>query len=178
MNKKNINYALSSDDLYKILENKTNIIDYKLLYNINNIDEVIKHGSCIILYTTGNENGVSFGHWCCILTDEKKNKIEFFDPYGFLIDTEIKKFIDTDYGHKNYKGNQLAKLIYNSKYKNIEYNNHKLQNFKKGINTCGRHCASRILFNDLNLNHYIKLIKNLGYKIPDQFVLDLTNILI
>jgi hypothetical protein len=48
MNKKNINYALSSDDLYKILENKTNIIDYKLLYNINNIDEVIKHGSYYI----------------------------------------------------------------------------------------------------------------------------------
>ena len=73
MEKQNINYALSSDDLYRILENKTNIIDYKKLYNINNIDDVIKDGSCIILYTTGEKEGITFGHWCCVLTNEKKN---------------------------------------------------------------------------------------------------------
>ena len=84
-----------------ILKNETNIIEYNQLYNVYNIDDVLKNGSCVILYTTKRENGLSSGHWCCVVA--LKNKICFFDPYGYIIDDEIKNFIDTDFGDNYYK---------------------------------------------------------------------------
>src|SRR5277367_309500 len=95
---KSISYALSGHDIMRLLKDKTNIISYNDLYNINNIDEILKFGSCVILYNTAENSG----HWCCILTH--KNKIEFFDPYGILIDDEIKpNFMPLEFIKKFYK---------------------------------------------------------------------------
>ena len=166
-------YPLSSNDIMKILDNNTNVIEYSTLYNINNIDDVLKNGSCVILYKTN----INYGHWCCITTN--KNKICFFDPYGYLIDSEIKEFIDNDFGHGYYKGKKLVELLYNSKYKYIEYNDKPLQEMKTNINTCGRHCCTKIIFKNKSLESYIDMCndKSMGYN-PDNFVLKLTNIFI
>lgn len=161
-------YPLSGNDIIKIVD--TNVIEYATLYNIDNIDDVLKNGSCVILYKTSDK----FGHWCCITTN--KNKICFFDPYGYLIDSEIKEFINNDFGKNYYKGKKLVELLYKSKYKNVEYNDNRLQKMIKNNNTCGRHCCTKIMFKDLSLVNYIKMCndKTMANN-PDDFVISVTN---
>jgi len=171
--KYDMDYALSGYDILRILDNNTNIISYNDLYNIENIDDVLKNGSCVILYNTGD----NFGHWCCILTHPEKNKIEFFDPYGILIDDEIRpSFMPLNFIKKFYKKDKkrLRKLIYYSKYNKVEYNNYPLQKRSKNINTCGRHVVTRLIMKDLELEDYANFLYSFK-RSPDEVVLSITN---
>lgn len=174
MDKKSIDYALSNFDINKILDGKCHIIEYSDLYNLNNIYDVLGvYKCCVILYRSSNINA----HWCCIF-ENKDGNIEFFDPYGIIIDNEIdKNYIDNrfynDYYHRGY--HKLSELIINSNYKHIEYNNIKMQEMKSNINTCGRHVSTRLLFRDFSLEEYVNLLGGKNIKYFDNKVLDITN---
>lgn len=169
---KSISYALSGYDILEMLKGKTNIIMYNELYKIKNIDEVIKYGTCVILYNTSEFRG----HWCCLIVNN--DRIEFFDPYGILIDDEIKpSFMSKLFIKKYYSRDKkrLQKLIYYSKYDKVEYNNYPVQKRENNINTCGRHVVTRILMKDLLLEEYIKYIYSFKGRTPDEVVLSITN---
>ncbi len=149
------NYGLSGRQMLDMLNNTPNMIAYHDLYKVNNIDDILKNGMCIILYEVTD----TFGHWTCILTHP--DSIEFFDPYNIIPDGEINtNFMDKSIIKKYYKkGPKLRKLLYNSDYDHIEYNDHALQKKSPNIGTCGRHVIIRLLFRDLNIDDYVKLLK-------------------
>lgn len=173
VDKYNISYSLFGYDIKKILNNKVNIINYNTLFNINNIDEIFKYDSCIILYKT--DTG---GHWCYLLRHKKKNCIEFGDPYGHIMDYILKENIN-DETLKNYYNNNNHRLIFlmvNSNYKYIEYNNYKFQNSDDYINTCGRHCCVRVIYKELSLQQYYNNFKYyIDNHLMDYIVLKITN---
>jgi hypothetical protein len=176
-NKFSIDYPLRGSDILKILNNNTNIIEYKQLYNIEDLEDIFINGSCVILY----RSAPNLAHWCCIF----KNiyGLEFFDPYGCIIDNEINEIeeMNPNYANNYYNNGhkRLLELVLKTGYNELTYNNYKLQQMKHNINTCGRHCAVRLLFKNLNLEDYVdylfKISKN---KYLDEIVLKITNKLI
>src|SRR6478736_4475943 len=82
--------SLSGDDILKLINNKSNVISYDQLKNVKNIKDIMKNGSCIILYLSEKH----FGHWTCVFY-RNKDLIEFFDPYGISIDLE-KNWLNKD----------------------------------------------------------------------------------
>jgi hypothetical protein len=166
--KKEEKKSLSGYEILKALNGKTNLITYPQIHEYKNIQQLLgKHGACVILYMT-KEN---YGHWCCVFRRNAR-EIEFFDPYGIYIDDELnyipkklQKESDQDYPY-------LTKLLYDSRCK-IIYNEHKLQKFKKNVNSCGRWVICRIWLKHIPLEKFVKLFQDKRAS-PDFLVTALT----
>lgn len=159
---------LSSDEMLEALDYKCNIVKYSELKNYKNINDILgEYKKCILLY----ETKLNYGHWTCLYKNKKKNTIFFFDSYGFVIDDELnfiphynKKILNSDYRY-------LTKLLYKSKC-NIEYNEYELQDFSPDVSTCGRWVIVRLLLNNLSVESFYNLFKNIKNK--DLFITLLT----
>lgn len=160
---------LSGSDLLKLVNYKASIISYPEIKNYENLDELLGENQAIILLY---ETEPRVGHWITIFKTPK-NTIEFFDPYGYFPDDEL-EFIPKNFRNiSNQNKRYLTKLLYDSKYP-IEYNNYELQQDKDDIATCGRHVAMRLLFREIPLKNYIKIMKGVKKFSPDDIVTLLT----
>jgi hypothetical protein len=172
-NKNKLDYALSSSDIMDKMNNQTKIIQYGDLSKYSSIDEVFCPFKYVfILYCTKPQEG----HWTVLLR-LPNNDIEFFDSYGSDdVDSEL-SFIPMDYRkHSNQLHKTLSKLLKDSPYR-IHYNDHPMQQFKRGINTCGRHCLVRCFNSDKNIDDYYKAVKYNARKdkiSDDQLITNLT----
>ena len=101
--------ALSDIDIYNKLRGKTNVLLYRELKNINQIEQILKDNSVVILY----EKKPKRKHWICIIRYLKNNipTLEFFDSYGFFPDDE-KKLINKKFLRStNQRYNKIAELL-------------------------------------------------------------------
>jgi hypothetical protein len=167
-------YALSETDMKKVIPT-LKVISYPDLLKASSIDQVLdEKGRLMLLYLTENR---STGHWVCLLKLRGTNIIEYFDPYGHYKPDGEKKWLtpskrrefgqDTDY---------LTELLNSSGYV-IKSNAIPFQKDKADINTCGRHCLTRLYFKHLTLPQYADMVKSTG--IPaDDFVTGFTQRLI
>lgn len=170
--------ALSDKEVMEIIEGRANLILYRSLSNFNNIDEVLgPHQAAIILF----ESKPSFGHWVCLF--KRGNVIEFFNPYGDNkyneegFPDETLTFISKKFRKQSNQDRPvLSQLLLDSPYQ-LTYNEYPFQEMVEDINTCGRHCAVRLMLRDLPLKEYYKFITYLCKYLdvdPDQLVTILT----
>ena len=119
-----------------------------------------ENSGCVILFEKENED---MGHFC-ILFQNKRSGLHFFDPYGF----GMKKVMDlTGSDHK------LQQLI---RGKDIHINKHafqKLHNGQEAVNTCGRHVACRFNCAHMKPDEYERFLHHRGMD-PDDIVTMLT----
>jgi len=160
--------SLTNDDINRLL-NGTSILTYPELKYKQTVDEILdRDGRAVILFLTEDENT---GHWVSIHKDDEDN-INYFDPYG-LDPEEDKEWIPIQ---KLQELDQiqpyLSNLLKRSKLK-VYSNSYPFQKDGKGISTCGRHCAVRLLYKHLDLDDYLRMIKSSGLS-PDDYVSKLT----
>lgn len=150
--KKLMTKSLSNDEILNIIGRKANLIPYSKVHNYKTLDQLMGPSkACIILY----ESKPYYGHWCCIFMNTP-NLCEFFDPYGLFPDMEL-KMIDPEFKKKSFQNEKyLTRLMINSPYQ-LSYNHYPFQEFKKGVNTCGRWVAIRLLFRIMSLDDFINL---------------------
>jgi len=157
-------YSLSEDDIKQIIPT-LKVMSYPQLLEHDNIDDVLdEKGRLMLLYLTEDE---STGHWVCLL--KRGNKIEYFDPYGNYKPDEEKEWLTEDkleqFGQDT---DHLTKMLGSSGYK-VVYSKAPFQEDKQDINTCGRHCATRLYFKHLSLPQYTQMVIDSGMS-PDDFV--------
>lgn len=140
--------ALSNHDLIQMLNGQANIVTYPELINYNRIDDVLgPTGAAFILFETEPR----YGHWVALM--KRGNTIEYFDPYGGIIDGTL-DYIPRDFQKQsNQDKTYLTKLLLDSPYE-IEYNEFPFQKQGDKIKTCGRHSAVRLLLKDLDIYEY------------------------
>lgn len=166
------NIDLSGADIQRITLNKCNIITYDDLQYITDIGQLLgEYNAVIILYTTSK----NYGHFCSLML--KGGILEFFDPYGYNVDEEL-KIIDNLHLRKDGITNtpHLTYLIQTSNYK-FTYNKLQLQEEEAHVNTCGRWAALRVRLREYNLNTFIKLMTNNKFYNGDFWVSALTLLL-
>jgi hypothetical protein len=159
-------YSLSEDDIQKMIPT-LKIIPYPDLLKANNIDEVLdQKGRLMLLYLTENE---MTGHWVCLLKYRDSNIIEYFDPYGnYKPDGESKWISEAKLKQYGQHTKKLSQLLDDSGYV-IKSNAYPFQKDEANMNTCGRHCTTRLYFKNLRLPDYIKLVESTDLS-PDDFV--------
>jgi hypothetical protein len=159
-------YSLSETDIRKMIPT-LKVVAYPDLLEAQSIDEVLDDkGRLMLLYLTENKNT---GHWVCLLNYRNTNIIEYFDPYGnFRPDGESKWLTKSQLKEFGQATKKLTQLLNASKYE-IKSNAFPFQKDKLNMNTCGRHCTTRLYFKNLILPDYIKLVKSTGLT-PDDFV--------
>jgi len=162
--KKLMSVALSGDQITKAtgVTRVVTLSDFKRFTKLS--DLLGPQRACVLLYETAD----NYGHWCCLF-EVNENLVEFFDPYGMMIDHELKYIPDKFLKSKSLNHTYITKLLYDSKYGNIEWNNHPLQSKQNGVNTCGRHVIVRLNNRKLKLDEYIEKISKSGYD-PDTYV--------
>lgn len=171
-----ISTNISDDDLKRYFgENvQENVIKYSELSKYNDISDLLNKDKSykIILF----ENEINSGHWLLIL--RYNSTIEFFNSYGLKPNADFAFVSRIKNWFLGQNPNYLKNLLDNAEKNgfNVIYNKTKLQQMKKGINTCGRWIILRIImmqfFNqDLQgfLNFIYNLVKQYNYS-PDVIV--------
>ena len=140
--------SLSDKDILHITDNKCNVMTY--LLNYKTLDHALgKYGAFCVLYET-NDQG-NYGHWVAVIKIGN-DLIEFFDSLSSKPDKEWAKIAE------QYRKNPyLSHLMKESSYK-LSYNQYHFQ--KPKANTCGRHCALRIVLKEFPLEKYKNAITN------------------
>jgi hypothetical protein len=165
--------SITNEQLEKLFGKDVKVTSYKDLDKIKSLPELFKKiKALIILYEYKN----AYGHWVLVIkTVNKKGEkvIEFFDPYGVMPDRQLKGFTKKTREKFGMKYPTLTKLLLDSGFP-IEFNNHRLQKLKKGVSTCGRWCAVRALFRDLDIDTFAKEMKSKKSMSPDEVVVSLT----
>ena len=158
----------SGSEIVEALDGAVKIVKYPSIHQYQSIDELLRpYGRVVILYETEER----YGHWCCLFL--KNDVLEFFDPYGYKIDEQL-KFIDESYkktSNQNYPF--LARLMFNSPYR-LAYNDVQLQSEKKDVSSCGRHVTMRLIMSDVPIKLYQDIMKSKGSSTPDERVTELT----
>lgn len=162
-------YALSDADIAKLVPG-IKLFRYPEVAEMNSVDECFdKHGRCMLLFLTEDENT---GHWVCMI--RKGKTIEYFDPYGgYGPDAERDWLTPQQAEALGQDEPILSRLIHGSGYK-VKINPYKFQKEGTGMNTCGRHCATRLMLGHLALPQYAQVISNSGVA-PDDFVTAFTS---
>ncbi len=164
-----LSYALSDNDVKALLKGYTKIVPYSDLHKYKSINQLLKpYDSAVILY----ESEPNFGHWVSLI--KRKKSIEFFDPYGFFPDDELKWIKPLIRIQNNADHTYLINLLLTSKIP-IEYNNHALQGENPNIQTCGRWSVIRILFKNWNIDKFSQILNSDHNLTGDQIVTQVTN---
>jgi hypothetical protein len=152
--KKIYSQDLTGSDIQITTNGKCPVHLYKDLLNFNSLQEILgEYNKCIVLFPVkSSENG----HWCALLFHEDINTLEWFDPYGFSWNQELKYSEDTKWTQYNI----IGQLMDRAKQKGIitMYNPYRFQELKDGINTCGKHSSIRVRFSYLKIDEYKKLM--------------------
>jgi hypothetical protein len=139
---KTIKKALSDDELKLILGKDLKLIMYPDLSKYNSIDELLPRpiDYCIILIIEDENKYRIEGHWTALLKYD--GVYEFFDPYGNPPDYDLVHWMDkTTRARLNESKTYLKYLLRGKTY---TFNRTKYEVLRKGVNTCGSHCAYRI----------------------------------
>ena len=160
-------YSLGDDDLATILPN-SHIFLYPYLKKVKDIDEIFDdEGRALMLYLTEDKRT---GHWVALC--RYPDHIEFFDPYGERPDQEL-NWLGKGKRVELEEDKPLLSKLLREKGLPVVYNKHQFQKDGDDIATCGRHSAVRLLFKDLSLPQYAKMIQETGLA-PDEFVSRIT----
>jgi len=141
------------------------IVSYPEILKAKHIDEILdEKGRLMLLYLTESQTS---GHWVCLLKRRGTKVLEYFDPYGKYGPDGESKWLTPDeleeFGQDTF---HLSKLIRNCPYK-LVVNKTQFQKDKRDVNTCGRHCLTRLYLKHLSLPQYTKLIKDSGIPADD-----------
>ena len=148
---KNKNIPLSDSDIRELMGKEVNITTYGNLKNYNDVNELLyPNNVCFILY----EWRPHYGHW--VLLSKSDKDVEFFDPYGGFIDSQLDEVTVELRKELNEDNPYLSNLLRNSPY-DISYNEFPFQKLSKAISTCGRWCIIRAKLKDMNLYEFQKL---------------------
>jgi hypothetical protein len=163
--------AFSNEDICKLCEGEVHIVTYPQLAFMNNIRQLLgKHKAAIILYMTRQR----FGHWVAIFeVPGHPDTIEFFDSYSMKPDDELDMIPDHFRVVSGQSIPHLTRLLNTSKYKNILYNDIRLQKRKDDTATCGRWAGIRVSMKEIPLEKFQKLFTGQTFD-PDWYVSALT----
>ena len=162
-------YALSNDDINKILEPATKIFSYPKFNEFQHIDEAFdSEGRCVFLFLTESEN---VGHWLCMF--KRPEGIEYFDSYGDKPDAQRSWLSEEKLAELDEATPRLTELLRSSGYR-VYCSTFQYQKERSDINSCGRWCVARLLCKDMsNLQFYNFIkegMKEMGTNDRDDFV--------
>jgi hypothetical protein len=147
-------YSLSETDLKQLLGASIPVFTYDDLFSVERIEDIFdKQGRAIMLYLTESK---TVGHWVCFI--KRKGVIEYFNSYGKLEpDGELKWLSKQKAKELNQDTKRLSELLDSSKFKEV-INPYRFQQYKTDVNTCGRHCVARLMFDHLDIHEYKELL--------------------
>jgi hypothetical protein len=107
------------------------------------------------------------GHWTCLILHQDEKKVEWFDPYGFAMDTETAE-------SRRYRAlSTITKKFCEETNFSLEQNTAGLQRMRPGVSTCGRWVGVRLRLRHLPLSEFVATF-NVSPTLSDWIITALT----
>jgi YesN/AraC family two-component response regulator len=155
--KKLDSYALSGDDIKKILGRDVKIIKYPDFGSVDSIFDAFINNECVIFFETVSQ---MVGHWECMFYNPNIKTIQFFDSYGLPPDN-AEKFLRQNTRITLKENTPYLKKLLNkaqdSGY-NCIYSNFKYQEMIGDIETCGKWSSIRLKNKNMNDDEFYNYI--------------------
>lgn len=149
-----ISQDLSGVNVSHITRGKAVVRLYADLVKYTNIlDAIGANGQMVLLFPTVKDSNTS-GHWIAVLYDKATRTISHFDSYGLSWRQEL------SYSSNGFVKQNLLGDLYNTAMQQglkVVYSQHRLQDMRSGVNTCGRWCSLRCRFSYLTNDEFAKL---------------------
>ena len=160
--------SYSEDDMRRICEGKVKIVPYRYASQCQSIHELLgPHKAAIILY----ETEPNYGHWVALF-EVTPTMVEFFDPYGYSPDSQL-KLVPAEFRSKSAQNFPFLSQLIKAHYRSVIFNDKKLQRSGPGTSTCGRWCALRVCCRNIPLKTFQRWF--IGQRLtPDMYVTALT----
>ncbi len=168
-------YPLSELDIKKAFDGKVKILKYNEIKNYNNVDELLYPYDRVVILWVKHYSNPDYGHWTCLYRSNggknvPKGRVYYLDSYGTPIEGVLKKIDKKSKVILDEHEGYLKKMFDKD---DIYYNNNQLQERIKTIATCGRHCITRMVFDNLTSKEYADFLRSYGN--PDDVVTIATN---
>ena len=148
-------YSLTDEDISRYLDGDVNIIRYEDLAVMYDLEELFFKSPNVILHIPIESS--KSGHWVALF--QQGNSVRYFCPYGLSPRENIEY---SQWLMHNEDKNQFSLVYLIKKYKgHFSYSPYKIQELKFAVNTCGRHCISRLLHKEMGDLEYFKYITSL-----------------
>lgn len=143
------NREINIDDLKALVGDTCNVVSDRDL-TINDVFSTIKDKAIIILLLKDKSQ---HGHYVAISIDNRKECINFYDPYGLHV--EILSAL---------AGGEITNFLFElqtalPRYK-LDINMRKMQKMNEKVSTCGRFCVLRVMCKNLSNNQFNDLLDN------------------
>ena len=168
-----MDYELSDSDLKQLVPG-LRVYKYPELAQFQQVEDLLDaNGRAAILFLT---EGPSEGHWICLSADDDTPTLTFFDSYGLRPDSEFSWLSHDEEVALKQTEPFLLDLLRDAHKRGweVEYSPYHLQSKRHGVETCGRHVATRLLHSHLPIDEYKAIIDDSGLT-PDQYVLEVTS---
>jgi hypothetical protein len=155
-------HSLSDSEVKELAGPGTRIFSYPQLSKITHLSQLVndQYPKAVILYQTQSNGNSVYGHWTA-LSKLKDGSIQFFDSYGTFPDDQQKHIGNGYLQQSNQVKNKIKQLLLaGGPINNMHYNEHKYQQLKNNINTCGRH-AGFFLKSGLSTDQYYELMETI-----------------
>lgn len=128
-----ISYPLNTDEVKYITGKPTNVFRFRDVPKLSKIEDIFVNNRCILLYETDD----NVGHWVGLHHNKRRNRIEYWDPYGSFMDSQLEYINEPFLIRSGQDDKHLLKLLLEF-VGSVHYLDKPLQHMKNGINTCGR----------------------------------------
>ena len=157
--KREIQRPLGDDDL-KLLLPGIRILRYPELKNCRHIEDVLDpEGRLVVLFLTEDQNT---GHWQCVYKRDD-GVLCFFDSFGMRPDQAFDWLSPKEERHLGQTRAEITRLLKDAVSRGVEvvYNTVQYQSTRGDVNTntCGRGCAVRLLFKNLEADDFHELVE-------------------
>lgn len=168
---------LSETDMNKLCPGVPVTIFYDL--QTKTLDEVLGTNDCgIILFVESKEGANISGHWLAMIRRPSEGTVLLFDPYGggrspWNLDRTFVSNGTLNALHES--APYMDEIVQGAGLKPV-YNKFRFQRMREGVNTCGRHCAVRVMNWDKSDDEYKSFIEHFSamHMDPDEAVTFIT----
>jgi len=145
--------ALSDDDIKRLLPG-ISIIRYPDLASVSDLQNVADANNRLVIFYETEDRDT--GHWTCVFKQTPMSGWTFFDPYGLRPDSERSYLTNAEAMRNGESAALLGPLLGT----NGDYDHYDFQSWDGGVETCGRHCAVRLMNQSTGNADYSVLIRH------------------
>jgi hypothetical protein len=162
INPQELAHALSGEDMQRLCPG-SQITLYNELINKRASDCIGPSGAGFVLFVERDGADVTSGHWLALI--QRNHELEIFDPYGSSHAGGDPWYLDhTFIPRASLIALKEASPVVDawSRREGLSpiYNPYRYQAMRNGINTCGRHCAARVMNSHFNTHDYRRYIQH------------------
>lgn len=150
-------------DIYnQMTGDSINVVMYDDIIKCNDLLSLMPGNKCIVFYPAVKAEGITIGHYVCMIYHENRRLLSFYDSLAYKPDGYKSFSLDRDRLYREHQNSLIARFLdLHHEGVSIDRNTHQHQSRKPSMASCGLHCILRCMNDDMNNTEYNRFMVKL-----------------